>query len=91
MGLREVRRGLNRLAQKGDRLSHARQLGRVGVKNNFMTISEARVKIAELATNITALAVAFEAETGLEIHSIPVDHDTPHRVVHTAVKAQIRG
>lgn len=55
----------------------------------YLTINEARVKIAALETVITAALQKFQAETGLVIHSVPISEWNKDTAVTVRVKVQL--
>ncbi len=56
-----------------------------------MTITEAQALIAALEANITAQLQAFQQQTGLTIHSVPVTENNANanKAVTAKVKVQI--
>ena len=54
-----------------------------------MTITEAQALIAALESNITAQLQAFQQQTGLTIHSVPVTENNANKAVTAKVKVQI--
>lgn len=54
-----------------------------------MTIQEAQALITALEANITAQLQAFQASTGLTIHSVPVTENSAGKLVTAKVKVQL--
>jgi hypothetical protein len=54
-----------------------------------MTIAQAQALIATLEQNITALLQAFQTQTGLTIHSVPVTENSGGKPVTATVKVQL--
>jgi hypothetical protein len=54
-----------------------------------MTIAEAQALIATLEQSITGLLQAFQAQTGLIIHSVPVSENGNGKTVVATVKVQL--
>jgi hypothetical protein len=54
-----------------------------------MTIEAAQALIAQLEENITALLQAFQTQTGLTIHSVPVTENSAAKLVIAKVKVQL--
>lgn len=54
-----------------------------------MTIVEAQALVEALEANITAQLQAFQAQTGLMIHSVPVTENSSVKQVTAKVKVQL--
>jgi hypothetical protein len=54
-----------------------------------MTIAEAQALLATLEANITAQLHAFQQQTGLTIHSVPVTENSAGNLVTARVKVQL--
>ena len=58
-------------------------------EQKVMTIIEAQALILALEANITAQLQAFQQQTGLTIHSVPVTENTAAKLVTAKVKVQL--
>lgn len=54
-----------------------------------MSVDEAKQLADAAAKQITAILQEYEASTGCQIHSVPVDRNDPAKLVEARVKVQL--
>lgn len=54
-----------------------------------MSIAEAQAALVQLETQVTALLQAFQQQTGLTIHSVPVSENGGGKQVVAHIKVQL--